>query len=206
MAPTLEKLPLELLQLILEHISINNIRSAISSCQAMWYAYKAARGLILSATLIPAETLPDALAVAHLHRRLVTQDIKTSVERYFDRAQYEKMVAEHRYSLSEAELAGDFQHTAYLLALDFVRDTLVRHPLNGPKLEESTRPSSLELIRICRALLRFEVSCLLFGRNSMPAEKGDWARQQFITRYAPWENEQLVCVQGYLFRAISPGL
>lgn len=65
--------------------------------------------------------------------------------------------------------------------------------------------SAQELLRVERALYRFELYCIFFGdQNFRVVEKGAGQREAFWNFFAPWEIEQIASVSEYIQVAILP--
>lgn len=62
-----------------------------------------------------------------------------------------------------------------------------------------------ELLRVERALYRFELYCIFFGDPSFRVvEKGVGQREAFWNYFAPWEIEQIASVSEYIQVAVLP--
>ena len=103
-----------------------------------------------------------------------------------------------------AELSGRVRHVKYFTQ-EFVR-TLESCPLrpDGISLEEPISLTHSEVNRIERAFYRYEVFCNichLHCGTENPVEQ----KQMFFSKFAPWENEQLVSVYEFLQERLSDG-
>lgn len=66
--------------------------------------------------------------------------------------------------------------------------------------------STNEVTRIERSLYRFEIYCNLFRDSAQfTFAPGPEQREAYFSKFSPWENEQLACVQDYLSGAIREG-
>ncbi|KAH8582380.1 hypothetical protein B0O99DRAFT_603455 [Bisporella sp. PMI_857] len=68
----------------------------------------------------------------------------------------------------------------------------------------SAVPTQGETARIKRALYRFEIFCNVFRRTRPRVPVPDEYLDHFCCRFSPWENEQMGCIQDFLFRLVSP--
>ncbi|KAK3708809.1 hypothetical protein LTR37_011330 [Vermiconidia calcicola] len=108
-------------------------------------------------------------------------------------------------ALSIARLYDAMRYFACDCAEGGLRNWYERHPSH---LSQEPGASELEIIRIQRALCRFELySCLFTGLDSQSSDYGEQyderERSVFWDRFAPWENEQVTCVYDYFYRRLT---
>ncbi|KAM3064801.1 hypothetical protein ACMFMG_008718 [Clarireedia jacksonii] len=72
---------------------------------------------------------------------------------------------------------------------------------------DDTDLSTSEYFRFSRAFYRFELLCSLFSYQSplFSDLEDSKAKSQFLSRHAPWENEQIGCIHDFLERKMSKG-
>ncbi|KAM5467052.1 hypothetical protein MauCBS54593_005672 [Microsporum audouinii] len=129
--------------------------------------------------------------------RIVKQILRTSIpnddfiDDYFESL---KKIPRPNLSLSEAVALEDYHQLVNNFARDFARKALSKHPITG--VEEKCP---------------FELYWKLFQGTEKP--RGERHRQLtiplkdhsklFFDRFAPWENEQVACIQDFLLRLID---
>lgn len=65
--------------------------------------------------------------------------------------------------------------------------------------------SENEMNRIIWTLYRFEAYCNMFRDDIEDMLDGQWQKEEYFPRFAPWKNEQLACIHDYLLRIMRPG-
>lgn len=148
---------------------------------------------------IPAAIFPEATAAWS------SSDIEPwSKDRVLDFLQHYHANREAQISqfwtLAKARQVSKLYRCSRLFASEFCASVLSSRPRRPP--------SRLEVNRIERSFLRFELYGNLF-RNQWPSQESghrfhpEEQREIYFRYYAAWENEQLACVHDYLFRRLS---
>ena len=200
-------MPLEIHTKILEQLdTVESLSSAVLSCRRLHDAYKVAPSSIATEVLInhfDEDTLPEAIAAleaSKMQAPLTPADYYDFVARHFTERAIEiefsvKGIAE---AAAFVKLQGVvFRFSAKLMD---VGQTFYFPTTKLPF-------TATEKARTRQAFYRVEIFICLFRRS--PASNygtnnvtDTWARMnEFWRRFSPWENEQLACVQDFLFRA-----
>ncbi|EEQ31278.1 conserved hypothetical protein [Microsporum canis CBS 113480] len=146
--------------------------------------------------------------------RIVKQILRTSIpddgfiDDYFESL---KKIPRPNLSLSEAVALEDYNRLVNNFARDFARRALSKHPITRVEEKCPWPVTERESYRILRAFYRFELYWKLFQGTEKP--RGERHRQLtiplkdhsklFFDRFAPWENEQVACIQDFLLRLID---
>jgi hypothetical protein len=151
--------------------------------------------------------LPYAIALVEatrLPRPLVGSSVAALLDALYSRP--DRLAAHH----SVRQLPNDRVrqiNSAYemmdTMTADFAACALKRISPSGRAMSTRTPLlSPAEHFRFCRAFYRVELFHTLFGGGRFADEVNCW----FLSRHAPWENEQLACVYSYLGTKLDPGL
>lgn len=204
----LEELPVELLQAILAAApDIKTLEAAVMTGPCLYNAFKGAEEFIVRSVVLrqfDADLLHDVLAT---HASSKTQDwsidqAEKFFTSYFARDQHH-FVDSMEWKLSQARSIGRFDGT-----VQYFVDHIVTKFLSTYTYWNDTQvvpPTKLERNRISRSLYRFETFCNLypFWKYALRYDTG----KLYIDNFAPWENEQLVCVSESLYKNfILPGM
>lgn len=133
--------------------------------------------------------------------RLPKPPTSNSIDELLDTLYNEPVQLEARVKkLSQRDLVhlGHLHDVIGSLATNFMRQAWVFLVPRLPVL------SSTEHYRACRAFYRFELLCSLFRSTSDASEEG-FERRLFLSRHAPWENEQIGCIHDFLEQKLSRG-
>lgn len=210
---TLSSLPLELRQAILSHVENPvALEAAVTAGKCLEEALQASGGSIIIAKVlqrvIPQPLIPEAVAILHA-REAQDRDNDALVEfldEYFDSLRDDR--PNHCWTLSEALAANALQQSVQQFTDDFVAQALSRHPVTDVAVQPSNvdPPGERELQRIQRAFYRFELYCNLLHRG--PKKRTTRLHQLgqaglVLSRFSPWENEQLGCVYGFLYNQVA---
>ncbi len=209
----LERLSIELHRLILLELDdIGSLGCAILSCHALHSAFSINPGVIATQVLVNqvgCDVLPEAIAAFESSRAGAEKD------------DFVGFMAQHVYRRSVCSISATPAEAASFAKLDvcsrqlvhmFANDCLAEVPT--PKAEEdvadqssdvSLAPTPSERARIRRALYRFETFCNIARRILPGVFYPDTRLDSFCSRFSPWENEQVGCIQDFLFRLVSPG-
>jgi hypothetical protein len=205
---TVEKFPLELRQALLSALSdVSSLRSTAMSCPSFYDAFISAEELITTQVLKNqfdnADILPEAFAAfdssrTHPWTRRRTRDF---IDEHFQ----SRKLPRDSWKLADALPMGNLHSCVEFFATRFAAEMLSPSSafayIDPPPAWPLSRS---EMIRVQRAFYRFEVYCNLFR----DPELFDFREQRdlFFFKFAHWENEQLACVYGYLFRVVCPGM
>ncbi|KAK2753764.1 hypothetical protein FQN55_000127 [Onygenales sp. PD_40] len=192
-------LPVELRQAILcELPDVPALQAALEADASLKDAFFDAESLILESITchqIPVALHPEAFAVlasSHFGDKTFSADhAQKIVNNYLLRVPSYPI----KWTLDEARSLNDIHEHISCFAEEFASSALRVYPV-PPK---SPKPVSItERSRFMGAFYRFEFYCNLFREYP---KQGD----PFVSRFAPWENEQLASIYDYLFDRITPG-
>ncbi|KAH8592046.1 hypothetical protein B0O99DRAFT_744069 [Bisporella sp. PMI_857] len=138
------------------------------------------------------ELVPEAAAVLQSSKGTWT---KTAVLKFLKETLGERKLLSQRWTLADAAAVTRLYHQVKQLATDFASES--SHHV------DSTISNS-ELNRFQCAFYRFEMYCNLFGDLKHPVLSLQEQKDTFFSNFSPWENEQLACVYGYLYRLLMP--
>ncbi|KAM5349457.1 hypothetical protein ACJ41O_005962 [Fusarium nematophilum] len=208
----MQRLPLEISKLILSELDdFSSLPSSILSCHALHSAFTSDPSGIATQVLVNQVgiyILPEAIAAfesSRLRPQSKVQDALDLTAQHFDAR------ATPSISATPAEAASFAQLDVYVrnLARLFANDCLAKSPTPegeggdaGPS--SSPAPTPTETDRIRRALYRFEAFCNLCRRVRPSVPIPNERLDEFCKRFSPCENEQLACIQDFLFRLASP--
>lgn len=149
---------------------------------------------------IPTELLHDALAAeVSSHRDIWTREqAEGFLAKYLARDQ-QPFHGSLRWTLSQTLSLARFYRLVEFFTASLVSSILAQRP--------SARPlSPPEKSRIDRNFYRFHIYCNVFrNKDNIPIRPSDAQRKVYFAHFAPWENEQLACIQDYLHGVMTPG-
>ncbi|OJJ78200.1 hypothetical protein ASPBRDRAFT_50971 [Aspergillus brasiliensis CBS 101740] len=201
----LEELPLELLQAILAAASdIRTLEAAVMTGPCLYNAFKGAEQIIVQ-SVVPHQFDADLLHDLSTHasskiRDGSIQQAEKFLTPYFARDQHH-FLASMEWGLAQARSISQLDET-----VQYFVDRIATHALRIPGLSfrqpdpPFLPPTKLERNRIARSLYRFETCCNLdpSWREELMIDKG----KRYKDHFAPWENEQLVCVGEFLYKHV----
>ena len=189
----------------------STLESLALTCSSLYHTFLDAESLIIKSILhnqIGPDLMCDAIIVFK-SRTLKPCDNDAVIALL-------KLYTEHNYNiifqkwkLRDALAIGSLYDDIEFLTKGFASSTLSTNPVTGI---EDTSPSPLslpELVRIKRTFYRYELFChisrsIFQGLGALdPDEPEHGSPQSLFFSVAPWENEQLACVQDYLFERLS---
>jgi hypothetical protein len=212
----LASLPHDVLVAILSNMpDLDTLLASIASCRAFYSAFKSSPTPIirdLAFRIIGIAVLPDSI-LATLARnagpcRLTGPEeaIVAAVLELLNRRGDEALLTTHKWTAAEGMATIRLHSIIDDMARKFASFHLsLLEKVSGRQKEP---PSNQELVRIKRALYRFEVFRTLFPpRNRddqhIPALLN--AQEAFFGTASPWENEELFAVLDSLRRLVAPG-
>jgi hypothetical protein len=210
----LEQLPPELIQVVLSELpDIASLESAVLTGPHLYYAFMDAEAQITKKVFlqqIPAELLHDTLAAEVSSREETWRREKADdfLSQYFARDQ-QPFRSSLQWKLSQVLSLARLYNIINFFTTDLVSPILTQNPLSGDKeVTSSWQPlSQSERNRIQCNFYRFQIYCNLFrDKKNGPFHSDDDQRDNYFAHFAPWENEQLACINDYLLRIITPGL
>ncbi|RYC65996.1 hypothetical protein CHU98_g262 [Xylaria longipes] len=200
----IELLPIELLQEVLTHLDLKTLRNAALSCRRFFNSFKCAETLITGEVLlrqIDYDVLPEAILVSKswnlgkpsVSREEICEFISNNLEL--------REPAPTKWDLADALSLMQFHEKVSYLAAQAAHEAFK----NEPRLtRESAEPTCAELCRFERALYRFQLYCNVLGGLPLTEdEQFDPLSFEFFDYFAPWENEQLVCIHDHFVRVVS---
>ena len=213
----LASLPHDVLVAILNNIpDLDTLLAIIASCRAFYSAFKSSPTPIirdLAFRIIGTAVLPDAI-LATLARnagpcpRTGPEEVAVAaVLELLNRRGDEALLATHKWTAAEGMATIRLHSIIDDMARKFAAFHLSR--LEKVSGRQQKAPANQELVRIKRALYRFEVFCTLFP----PQDRDDQhtptpslnAQRAFFGTASPWENEELFAVLDSLRRLVAPG-
>ncbi|RAK92541.1 hypothetical protein BO79DRAFT_138404 [Aspergillus costaricaensis CBS 115574] len=199
----LEELPVELLQAILAAApDIKTLEVAVMTGPCLYNAFKGAEEFIVRSVVLRQfddDLLHDVLAT-HASSKIQDWSIDQAekfLTPYFARDQHH-FVDSMEWKLSQARSIDQFDETVQYLADRLATKALSNHTVWSGILSWVVPPTKLERNRISRSLYRFETFCNLYPswKYALRSDTG----KLYIDHFAPWENEQLVCVSECLYK------
>ncbi|PYH68379.1 uncharacterized protein BO88DRAFT_342121 [Aspergillus vadensis CBS 113365] len=193
----LEELPVELLQAILAAApDIKTLEAAVMTGPSLYNAFKGAEEFIVRPVVLrqfDSNLLHDVLAT-HASSNIQDWSIGQAekfLTPYFARDQHH-FVDSMEWKLSRARSIDQFGETVQYLADRLATKALSNHTAWSGILSWVVPPTKLERNRISRSLYRFETFCNLYPswKYALSSDTGNL----YIDNFAPWENEQLVCL------------
>ncbi|OTA69566.1 hypothetical protein K449DRAFT_418954 [Hypoxylon sp. EC38] len=221
----LQRLPMELRCCILASLSdLESLASATLTCRALYWAFKNNEGRVIRDVLINCVglvALPEAI-IAH---RCCPPYLSTCIQLRMDIWGEEQIHRQNIYisdflqrlerpspilttwAMRDARALGDFHlKVVSKLTHRFIQACAKASSSEFP-LENSLclyPVSESERERIERALYRFEIFRRLFSCFSDREEYLLPYAATFFSKFAPWENAQLICIHEFLAREIIP--
>ena len=214
MPTNLTSLPVELRAQVLDTIgSIENLKSAVTSIPSFRDAFHEYQSQILNAVLcdeIGSDLLPDAIMVERVARgcRDCQQSSLLNVHGIIMKLRDDKDGMSQCTMEPRLAIALSRRHR-YIEALSnvFMQQCIERMTnLFGTRVAP---PTATERLRILRAFYRFEMFWLLFLADEAIGDdlSEDEVKllRSFFDLFAPWENEELECVNTFLYQILLPG-
>ncbi|KAI1112032.1 hypothetical protein F5Y14DRAFT_423425 [Nemania sp. NC0429] len=213
----LERLPTELICAILSQLSdLTALRCAILSCRWILDSFTGNSSAIATRVFLneldSCDVRPEAIA-ALLTSRLA-KPTRSSAREFHKVAYLQKRNVEVGICLTLHEVADLSRlHSAVSrLAQDFAEASLQEFAAtmkDGHTSQPQSQPlalSTLERHRIMRTLYILEIFFNIFRQTSTFVNSGelDQWMNDFLLTFAPWEIEQIGCVQDFLFFYVSP--
>lgn len=181
-----------------------SLLSLILACSSFCYAFKNAE-LFIVKNIIADEFGPDVLLEAIATHDLASKAASNRLildvyvlHNSFPRVNFTPII-----DLSRAVALSRFHFYIRYFTSDYISTTLAKCPVIFRAEKHILPPASRsEIFRIQRAFYRFEMFRLL-GFNT---EARNEDRGSFLGLFAPWENNQLACINDYFHAVVSPGM
>ncbi|EPE32081.1 hypothetical protein GLAREA_12163 [Glarea lozoyensis ATCC 20868] len=203
--PNLVDLPYEVIASILRNLdNVRDLLPCLLTCQHVHTTFKEYPMLkedIFRRQVIPT-LLPYSIALvkaSHLPVPHTSSSIQALLATLYDEPG-QLVTLLNTMPLSDFSQMGHIHDVIESLAISFANDSWALQRHDDPSLPDDLVLSEKEHFRFCRAFYRAQLFFNLFpGTEDEPydtAESRDvvW----FLSMHAPWENEQLSCVQDYL--------
>ncbi|KAI0379570.1 hypothetical protein F5Y04DRAFT_290175 [Hypomontagnella monticulosa] len=196
------RLPAEVTQEILSRVDdLNTLKSAALSCRAIYKVFTGAEDIITTRILlrqIHPTVLPDAIVV-RVSRTLSgskAEDLDTFSNSFLG----VKKPPPSSWKLVDALPLSQFHGVVEPLTTRLSSLAFNRAPRRIRETPFQSPPTHTEVLRIQRALYRFQLYCNLFQN-----EVQDSSRQRglFFSHFSVWENEQLACVHDLLIEIVA---
>ncbi|KAJ5704060.1 hypothetical protein N7493_011198 [Penicillium malachiteum] len=208
--PRILNTPVEIRNAILRQLpTVKDIFSAIKSNKSFYEAFREDNTTVFYVLQkrVDSKLLPYAAAFLELHKLPRTsshsQDAFSILGKCFDCPPSQAREHLAQITLREALQITDLYETVSSFATKYSARalSLIR---NDELLQDSISSfTSSEISRIERTFYIFEIYCTLFGQ-SQPRLSFNEQSALFFKRFAPWENEQLVCVHEFLLDELKP--
>ncbi|GLA81074.1 hypothetical protein AtubIFM56815_004707 [Aspergillus tubingensis] len=198
----LEELPVELLQSILAAApDIKTLEAAVMTGPCLYNAFKGAEEFIVRPVILrqfDTDLLHDVLAT-HASSKIQDWSIDQAekfLTPYFARDQHH-FVDSMEWKLSQARSINRFDGTVQYFVDRLATKALSIYTFWNGIMSQGVPLTKLERNRISRSLYRFETFCNLYPswKYALRSDTG----KLYIDNFAPWENEQLVCVSESLY-------
>ncbi|KAI0097640.1 hypothetical protein GGR51DRAFT_540579 [Nemania sp. FL0031] len=207
----LERLPPELIHAILCQLSgLPTLRCAILSCRFILNSFTGSSSSIATRVFLneldSCDVRPEAIA-ALLASRLVNPTQSSAHDFFQAHLQRRNVEVGIRLTLDEVADLSRLHSTVSRLVKVFT-DTRLQKLIAIMKDDHTFQPqepSTLERYRIMRTLYILEIFFNVFRQTSMPDPELGQCMNDFLLNFAPWEIEQIACVQEFLFFQVSPG-
>lgn len=205
----LAALPQDILRIILRHShDLDSLLSTISSCRAFYAAFKSSTRSITRAIVcqeISVDILPEAiqtLRAATFSRPSESEFTLVKSQLFGDRRE---ALLDYQWNPADGIAAIRLNSIIESFASDLASCYLsLLRKCRG--LGQNGPPSMPELLRIKRALYRFEIFCRLFPpdatRITDPAPTK--SHISFLALFSPWEEDQLASIHESLWRRVAP--
>ena len=207
LANALSGLSAEIKQAIFSLLPVASMQALILTCSSLYHCFLDSESAILAKLLqdeIPHSLLQDAFTTFK-SSEMTPWNQQTTDNLKILHAAYEKAPLPPKWSLRTATALIEMHSHVEFFANSFASATISQNPVTGHPLPYSGTASPSELVRIKRALYRFEHYCNL----SIFRSKHDGGCSSIFARndrtYAPWENEQLACIREHLLKAVFDG-
>lgn len=209
---SLGRLPVEIKRLILSELDdFDSLKSATLSGRALHSAFTSGIASQVLSNQIGVQVLPEAVAsieASRLPPKRTAQELSDFLEQHFH-AREGKTVS---LTVAQATSFAKLDDCVGKLAFMFAKECLARVPVPKPQNPafdslaafSTLTPTATETARIRRALYRFEAFSKVF-RKHRTFRIPDKCLDDFWRRFSNWENEQLACIQDFLYRLASPG-
>ncbi|KAI1152023.1 hypothetical protein F4825DRAFT_462154 [Nemania diffusa] len=210
----LERLPPELIRAILSQLSgLAALRCAILSCPLFLNSFTGSSSAIATRVFLNeldlCDVRPEAVA-ALLASRFAKPTRSSAHEFYKAHLQKRNLEVYIRLTLNEVAELSRLHSAVSRLAKDFADASLqelVATVKDGHTSQLQSQPlelSRLERHRIMRTLYILEIFFIVFRQTSMLDEECGQCMNDFLLNFAPWEIEQIACVQDFLSIQVSP--
>ncbi len=229
---SLEGVAVEVQQAILHHIpDFSTLQALISASPIYYRSFLSQYHSILSDILlrdIHPDVLFDALAIKDAQKLPRNYDdyvpgLKGFIEQY-KTTRASRGIDIQPLEPSVEETLWPFHQSVFDVTKDFCDYTLSTHPVTGVALDSSTSLSPMEVIRIHRALYRYELFAVLFcetdfyheeqaerhrhrdpgrarlalQRNSIRSLDSQDKSALFLALFNAWQVEEIACVRDYI--------
>ena len=199
------RLPAEIKQAIFSTLpNVASLQALILTCSFLYHCFLDSESLILAEVLqneIPRGLLQDAFA-ALKSSEMTPWNQQTADNLKTLYTTYERPSLPLRWSLRTAIALSEMHGHVEFFANRFVSSTFSLNPVTGNPQSKYVTASASELIRIQRAIYRFEFYCNL---SAFREKRDDGCSDIYASnfhKYAPWENEQLACIREHLIQAV----
>lgn len=204
-------LPAEIKLLIFEQLAdIASLHAFISTCSTLYSFFLAFESSIIAKVLqrrIHPSLMHSALAILKSSERTPwsRQKAENLITLY---TKTDKSSLRPELTLRNALRLSEMHDHVHFFAIRFATYALSQHPVTGrPQSQIVTAGiSTSELCRIKRTFYRFELYCNLMNWRNPRLSTRCEVSSVFCDNFAPWENEQLACVVGYLIHAALKGM
>lgn len=200
-------LPAEIKQIILSSLSdVASLEALIFTCSSLYHSFLDSESSILAKILVNQITpglMRNAFAVYESSKK-VPGGIHTAdyLSLLFNGDEMPSS-ALPKWGLRDALVLSKTHGNVQFWANEFASSALFHHPVTGKPEMNLTPISAGELSRIERSLYRFQFYCNLYAlRNRGCSNYLDVIFISFAG-FAPWENEQLICIREFLREAVS---
>lgn len=202
---SVERLPVEIIQAIMMSLDeAASLPSLVLTCRSFYHAFKDAESFIIKnivADELGPHVLLEAITTFDLASKAATNRLILDVyvlHNSFPRNNFIPII-----DLSRAVALSRFHFYVRYFTLEYISTTLSKCPIIFRAEKHILPPASqTEISRIQRAFYRFEMFRLL-GFNGQARNED---RGSFLNLFAPWENNQLACVNHYFYTIVSPGI
>lgn len=205
------KLPIELRCAILRELStVEDLWSAVQSTRVLYEAFQLESRLMGSMTSAQIDTklLPYVAALVDFDRSTPKDSRNRSriLEQFFSKSPSQAKEELAEISPREAVHAIDTYNAIKSFAEKYAAQAFAL--LQKEKVFDTSTPpfSPSEMHRIERSFYVFELFCVLYGKlGNLEENPLSPEREGFFRQAAPWENEQLACVDEFLIEQFRPG-
>lgn len=203
----LERLPLELLQMILSELDcLSSLDSAVLTCRKLWKVGASSQVVknVLFRKLDHDHVRSQAMAAWQI-KQLPQPAPRKEFLSYLDSflTSGNQSVSTLSLTIKNAKEIEQFNLKICDLTMSLVDDCMPGNYMRNRNSSAKTPATSAEMIRIQRAFYLAEIYYTLF-----PPSSGDQSNSliaDFWSRLAAWEIEILACIHNYLFRQVAQG-